>query len=325
LHYNIYEVEIYNGFESFYEINKPILTIGTFDGVHIGHQKIIQKLIKQASEHGGETVLFTFNPHPRTVLFPDSHEIKLIQTQEEKLLKLKRFGIQHTIIYPFTKEFSNTPASSFISNYLVDKIHVNTIIIGYDHQFGKNREGSLEHLKELSPKYNFNVIEIPAQDIDEVNVSSTKIRLALENGDMKTANAYLGEPFQLNGVVVEGKGIGRTIGFPTANVQIENPLKIIPKIGVYAVRCTIEEKMYHGMMNIGIRPTVSTSQKQSIEVHLFDCNENLYNRSILVEVIQFIRDEQRFETLEHLTNQLKNDAIQTRHILSTISSELYAI
>lgn len=322
------KVKVFNGLEEIYKIQNPVLTIGTFDGVHVGHQKIIQKIVQKARELKGETVLFTFHPHPRTVLFSEHHNLKLIQTQEEKLEKLKRQGIENIIVFPFSKDFSRTPATEFIRDYLVNKIQVHTIVIGYDHQFGKNREGSLEHLQELAAIYGFNVLEIPAHDIDEVNVSSTKIRYALEAGDIQTANSYLGEPFQMNGLVVHGKGLGRKIGYATANVYIADELKIIPKIGVYAVRCEIDEKICFGMMNIGVRPTVNSEKDKSektIEVHLFDFNEDLYGKTILIEVMQFLRDEHRFESLEELTKQLRKDETTARDMLGSVPMELFTL
>ncbi len=320
-------MKVFNGLEEIYQIQNPVLTIGTFDGVHVGHQKIIQNIVQKARELNGETVLFTFHPHPRTVLFPEHHNLKLIQTQDEKLAKLKRQKIENIIVFPFSKEFSRTPATEFIRDYLVNKIQVHTIVIGYDHQFGKNREGSLEHLQELSTVYGFSVHEIPAHDIDEVNVSSTKIRRALENGEVETANAYLGEPFQLNGVIVHGKGLGKTIGFPTANVFIADELKIIPKNGVYAVRCEINDSVQFGMMNIGVRPTVAEEEKaeKTIEVHLFDFEEDLYGKNILIEVIQFLRDEHRFDSVLELTKQLEKDETTARNLLDSVSVELYTL
>ncbi|MEO9258505.1 MAG: riboflavin biosynthesis protein RibF, partial [Crocinitomicaceae bacterium] len=260
-------MNIFDASETIPLIKKPVLTIGTFDGVHIGHQKIISRINKSAKEIGGESVLFTFYPHPRTVIFPDDDNLRLLQTQEEKLAKLKRFGLDNIIIYPFTKEFSRTSATHFVRDCLVNQIGAVKIVIGYNHQFGKNREGSLEQLRELAPIYGFEVEEIPAQEIDEVNVSSTKIRNALLSGEIETANKFLQEPFQLNGVVEHGKALGRTIGFPTANISIENKLKIIPKTGVYFVRCSVDNIAYFGMMNIGFRPTIDdqNAEKPLIE------------------------------------------------------------
>ncbi|GAA0874530.1 bifunctional riboflavin kinase/FAD synthetase [Wandonia haliotis] len=318
-------MKVFNGLEKVYSIPNPVLTIGTFDGVHLGHQKILEKIKRRAEEIGGETVLFTFHPHPRTVLFPEHHNLKLIQTQEEKLDKLRRIGVDNIIVYPFSKEFSRTPATSFVRDYLVNKIKVHTIVIGYDHQFGKNREGSLEHLQELAPMFGFEVIEISAREVDDVNVSSTKIRKALERGDIQTANTFLGEPFQLTGKVVKGKGIGRGIGYPTANIEVADELKMIPANGVYAVRCQVKGRIVSGMMNIGVRPTLDDSETRTIEVNLFDFREDIYDEKILVEVIQFLRSEKRFESIDELILQIQHDEKTTRNILSDISMELHSL
>lgn len=301
-------MKIFNGFDQLSEIPNPVLTIGTFDGVHLGHQKILQMLNNEAKKIGGESVLFTFYPHPRMVLLPNSHGLKLIQTQEEKIEKLEKMGLQNLIILPFTKEFSNLSATEFVEEYLVNRLHVSKLVIGYDHQFGKNREGSLDFLKSIAPSYNFEVIEISAKEIDDVNISSTKIRTAIENGNISVANAYLGQPFELKGKVIKGKELGKMIGFPTANIQLESDLKILPKIGVYAVEIILPSNtLCKGMMNIGIRPTVSNENSLSIEVHIFDFNENLYDTFIVVRLLSYIRSEQKFSSVDELKKQLQQD------------------
>lgn len=309
-------MKVYREFDSIGKIKNPVLTIGTFDGVHIGHQKIIQKINDIAHQIGGESVLFTFSPHPRTILNPDKHGLKLIQTEAEKIAKLERMGLDHLIVYPFTKAFSNTKASDFVADFLVDKLHVHHIVVGYDHQFGKNREGSLEHLQEMSKTLAFQVLEIPAQDIDEVNVSSTKIREAIESGNMELANTYLMERFTLSGKVIHGKSLGNKIGFPTANFLIEDPLKIIPKSGVYAVEVLLESgERKGGMMNIGIRPTVDNDFNNKMEVHIFDFEEDLYGQEISVSLFKRMRDEIQFDSLESLINQLQKDEQNIRSFL----------
>jgi riboflavin kinase/FMN adenylyltransferase len=315
-------VKVFNGFDSILEIKNPVLTIGTFDGVHIGHQKIIERLNEEAAKIDGESVLFTFYPHPRMVLFPDSHGLKLIQTQTEKIDKLRNCGLQNVIVFPFTKEFSRLTAIEFVRDYLVNKLNVKKLVIGYDHQFGKNREGSLEFLQEIAETYDYEVIEIPAQDIDEVNVSSTKIRNALLIGDIETANNFLGENFELTGTVVKGNQIGSQIGFPTANIQIDSELKLIPGNGVYAVNVRLEDgALVKGMLNIGTRPTVSTSDELRIEVHLFDTSLNLYGQKLTVRFLTRVRDERRFEDKESLINQLKNDEITIRNIFLAVHND----
>lgn len=305
-------MNIYNDFSSISAIKNPVLTIGTFDGVHIGHKKIIDQLNEEAVKIGGESVLFTFFPHPRMVIFPESHGLKLIQTQEEKLEKLKEMGLQNVIVFPFTFEFSRLTALEFVRDMLVNQLHVKKLVIGYDHQFGKNREGSIHFLRDVAETYEFEVIEIPAQDIDAVHVSSTKIREALLTGDIEKANDYLGAPFELIGNVVKGKQLGRTIGFPTANLKLANELKIIPQNGVYAVKVFYQENCFEGMMNIGIRPTIESENDTTIEVHIFDFDQTIYGESLRVELYNKTRDEQKFNGIEALKNQLKLDEISIR-------------
>ena len=249
-------MKVFQGFDQIKEIKNPVLTIGTFDGVHLGHQKIIDQLNFEAEKIGGESVLFTFYPHPRMILYPESHGLRLIQTQAEKIDKLRRMGLQNVVIHPFTQEFSRLSAIEFVRDFLVNQVGVKKLVIGYDHQFGKNREGSIEFLMEVCETYGFEVIEIAAQEIDEVNVSSTKIRNAIKAGDIETANTFLGEPFLLNGIVVEGSALGRELGYPTANIDVQSDIKLIPGNGVYAVQVEVDGVWHQGMMNIGVRPTI---------------------------------------------------------------------
>ncbi len=311
-------MKIFNGFEEITSIKNAVLTIGTFDGVHIGHQKILQKLQEEAYKIEGETVLFTFYPHPRMVLNPTNHGLKLIQTQEEKIKKLKKLGLENIIIQPFTEAFSNLTAQDFIEKFLIEKLNVKKLVIGHDHQFGKNREGTLSFLIEMSEIHNFEVIEIPAQEINEVNISSTRVRKAIESGDVQVANSYLGEPFELNGFVVKGNQLGRTIGFPTANILIDESIKIIPKRGVYAVEVQLPNYTYYiGMMNIGIRPTVDQQLNETIEVNIFDFNEEIYSSEIKIKLYSRIRDEHKFDSIEKLKEQLSNDEKTCRSYFST--------
>lgn len=307
-------MKVFNSFENLESIINPVLTIGTFDGVHVGHQKIIKKINKEAEKNNGQSVLLTFYPHPRIVLNPENHGLSLIQTQEEKLEKLEHFGLDNVIVIPFTPAFSNLSAEEFVIKFLVEKLKVNTIIIGYDHQFGKNREGGVNFLNTISTKYNFNVIEIPAQEINDVNISSTRIRKAIENGEIEIANKYLGEPFSLNGKIIKGKQLGRTIGYPTANIELLSSLKIIPKKGVYLVKIKINQIEYSGMMNIGTRPTVSNSNDVSIEVNIFNFNNDIYGEEVEVSILKKIRDEKKFDSIEKLKNQLKEDEQNCIHI-----------
>jgi riboflavin kinase/FMN adenylyltransferase len=312
-------MRIFNGFEQIKSIPNSVLTIGTFDGVHIGHQKILQQLNQEAIKIGGESVLFTFYPHPRMVLFPDNHGLKLIQTQEEKLDKLNRIGLQNVIVQPFTSEFSNLTATQFVRDFLVDKLKVKKLVIGHDHQFGKNREGGLEFLKNMSKIYDFEVIEIPAQEINEVNISSTRIRKAIESGNIEIANTFLGEKFEINGIVVKGNQLGRTIGFPTANILLENKIKILPKNGVYTVEILLpDNRLYTGIMNIGVRPTVNNDSKVAIEVYILDFDEIIYDSSIKIKLISRLRDEKKFNSLDELKTQLQQDEKYSRAFFTSI-------
>ncbi|MEJ6583799.1 MAG: bifunctional riboflavin kinase/FAD synthetase [Crocinitomicaceae bacterium] len=300
-------MKVFQGFDQLKEIKNPVLTIGTFDGVHLGHKKIIDQLNDEAKKIGGESVLFTFYPHPRMVLYPESHGLRLIQTQAEKIDKLRRMGLKNVIIHPFTKEFSRLSAIEFVRDFLVNQLNVKKLVIGYDHQFGKNREGSISFLLEVCQTYGFEVIEIAAQEIDEVNVSSTKIRNAIKTGDLEMANTFLGEPFLLEGVVIEGKALGRELGYPTANLNVESEIKLIPGNGVYAVNVEVDGVWHLGMMNIGVRPTIDEVDTPTIEVHLFDYNGNLYGKSLTVQLLSRDRDEFKFNSIDELKNQLKKD------------------
>lgn len=282
-----------------------MVTIGTFDGVHIGHQKIIEKLVSEAKASNKKSVLLTFFPHPRMVLQKDV-SIKLINTIDERAQHLEKLGLDYLIIHPFSREFSRLTALDFVRDILVNQLNISKLIIGYDHHFGKNREGNIEQLTEYSHLYDFTVEEIPAQDIDEVSVSSTKIRKALANGHLKTANNYLGYNFSLTGKVVNGKQLGGKIGFPTANIDIPEDYKLIPKTGVYIVKSIIDNTTIYGMMNIGNRPTVD-GEHQTIEVHYFNFNQNLYGKELTIELLYYLRDEQKFDSVSGLISQLKKD------------------
>jgi riboflavin kinase/FMN adenylyltransferase len=300
-------MKIHYGLHNNLNIPNPIVTTGTFDGVHIGHRKIIERLKSLAVENKGETVVITFEPHPRLVLFPEDSGLVLLSTMREKQELLTKAGIDHLIIVPFTKEFSRLSSHEWI-NMLMENLFLHTLVIGYDHHFGRNREGSIEQLKEFSRELEFNLEEIPAQDIDDIRVSSTKIRQALKEGEIKAANSFLQYPYSFTGIVVEGDKRGRTIGYPTANLKIEDPLKLIPADGVYAVNVWVDNKMYKGMLNIGLRPTVD-GKKHSIEVHIFDLEQDLYEKSITLQLMSKIRNEKKFESIDALKLQLDNDAM----------------
>ena len=302
-------MKVYYQLEDFKLPKKTTITTGTFDGVHIGHRTIINQLNKLAAETGTESVLLTFWPHPRKVLFPDGDPIELINTIDEKIKLLRDTGLQHLIIYPFSKEFSRLTAQDFVRNILVDKLKLKEFVIGYDHQFGRNREGNVQQLRELGSLYNFNITQINAQTLDEVNISSTKIRNAIKQGDVALANSYLNYNFQITGKVVKGKQLGRTIGFPTANLDLGLVDKILPKNGVYSCFAVVNNQKLKGMLNIGLNPTVENSSKIKIEVNLFDFNGNLYGQEIQLQVINRLRDEQKFKSTDSLTLQLKKDKL----------------
>nr|MBI1229432.1 bifunctional riboflavin kinase/FAD synthetase [Cytophagales bacterium] len=299
-------MKIYEDFNEFEPIAHAVVTIGTFDGVHLGHRKILNRVRILADKAQGETVLITFWPHPRMVLRPDDHNIKLLSTFEEKKRLLQAFGVDHLISIPFTKAFSETTSEEFIHHILIDKINTKTLVIGYDHKFGKGREGGFEHLQANQETYGFELEEIPREDIDSIGISSTKIRKALEAGDITTANSFLGRPYEITGTVVTGKQIGRAMGFPTANIAVADPNKLIPKDGAYVITALVDGKPVRGMLNIGQRPTLSGDTK-TIEAHLFDFTGTIYGQELRVSFLEFLRPERKFSGLEELKAQLALD------------------
>ena len=300
-------MRIFEGIESLGEIKNPVVTIGTFDGVHLGHQKIIEQLNLEAEKIVGESVLLTFDPHPRTVLFPENHNVKLIQTLDEKFQVLEKFDLKNVVLVPFTKEFSELSATDFVEQILVGNLKAKKVVIGYDHQFGRNREGNIQFLKSVSEKYGFEVIEISAKSIDEINISSTKIRDSLLRGDVETAKLFLSRPYEISGTVIQGNQLGRTLGFPTANVKVDSELKLIPANGVYAVRVKIAEKMHFGVMNIGTKPTVNANEEKSLEVFIFNFDMNIYGLEMTLFFDVFVRNEKKFANLEELKKAISND------------------
>ena len=294
----------YNSLDNFKSDFKTIVTIGTFDGVHIGHSYIINYLNKIAKREGGESVLLTFSPHPRLVINKEHSHLKLIDTLDEKKEKLKNLGLQNFVVQKFTKEFSRIKYVNFVRDILVKKLNVDHLVIGYDHQFGRNREGSIKELQELSQLYNFKVEEIPPQKREDVSISSTKIRNLVLEGDIETANKYLANNFLLSGTVIDGEKIGRTINYPTANISFDKD-KLIPKAGVYAVTINVLNKSFNGMLNIGI-------QQQKIEVHIFDFSKNIYGLDIKIEFKKLIRSNIKFTNISQLKNQLIEDEKKCR-------------
>ena len=304
-------MNIYHSIHDFTTSKRTVFTLGTFDGVHIGHNKIIERLLNASSEEEQSLVL-TFFPHPRMVLQNES-DIKLLNTISERTYLLEKTGLQNLIIHPFNQAFSRLTAEEFVKDILVDIFKIKKIIIGHDHRFGRNRTANIDDLIVFGKEYGFEVEQISAQEIDEVSISSTKIRNALIEGKIALANEYLGYNYFFSGTVIHGKKLGRTIGFPTANLKIEESYKLIPAIGVYAVKCFIGNERINGMLNIGTNPTVE-GQNLSIEVHLFDFDEDLYGQKIRVELIKHIRDEQKFASLDELKAQLHKDQLFARQL-----------
>jgi riboflavin kinase/FMN adenylyltransferase len=294
-----------NGINNFLIHSPTILTLGTFDGVHKGHQKILKKLNSEANKAKLKSIVLTFFPHPRIVLNPRSN-LKLINTIKERSELLEKSGIDFLITHPFDKTFSELSPEKFVKNILVDKLKIKKILIGYDHKFGKNRTAGIEDLKKFGLKYDFDVIEISAKEQNKVTISSTKIRKSIENGDFNKAKSFLGYHFNIEGLVIKGNAIGRTIGFPTANLDVSEDYKLIPKRGVYLIFSLIENKKVFGMMNIGIKPTLN-NDRETIEVNFFDWEKDLYKKLIKVYVLDFIRDEQKFTSLIKLEEQMKLD------------------
>lgn len=293
-----------------------VVTIGTFDGVHLGHRKIIDRLIASASSNNYESVVLTFFPHPRMVVQKDQN-IKLINTIDERTKLLKNTGLDHLIIHPFTQEFSRLSAQDFVSEILVKQLKVKKVIIGYDHHFGRNRNANIDDLKRFGEEFEFDVEEISKQDIDDVAISSTKIRKALEIGDLAKANEYLGSPFMLTGTIARGKGIGKTLNYPTANLKIPESYKIIPAKGVYVVKSQIFDATYYGMMSIGTNPTVGGSDL-TIETYFFDLDADLYNQNLSIFLLTRIRDEKKFDNVDQLISAMQADEDFSKKYINTL-------
>ena len=310
--------------QSLADFNKDmqtVVTIGTFDGVHLGHQKIIAQLVQKAKEMGLPSVVLTFFPHPRMVLQQDSH-IKMLQSIDERAEKLAALGVDYLVVHPFTKEFSRMHAQDFVSDILVHGLHAKHILIGYDHRFGRNRNANIEDLRRYGAQFDFEVSEISAREIDAMAVSSTKIRKALENGNVQRAATFLGASYTLHGRVISGKKIGRSLGFPTANIQPDFTQKLIPKEGVYVVYTHWKGILIYGMLNIGQNPTIPSEDSQpskqhpKVEVHLFDFSEDVYDQTLSISFLKRLRDEEKFPSLDQLKAQL---ALDKKKALSFIS------
>lgn len=313
-------MNIYTSLDDIKSIKNPVLTIGTYDGVHLGHQKIITYLNEEAKRVKGESVVFTFHPHPRMVLHPDDHQLELIQTIDERIEKLEAAGVDHLIVFPFSYEFSRLSSVEFVRDILVNQIGLHTLVVGYDHHFGRNREGSMAQLEELAPLYEFEVKEISAFMQDEVKISSTKIRNALKSGEVDVAAQFLGAYFELSGEVIHGDKIGTQLNYPTANVKIKEDYKLIPADGVYAVKVIVGEGEFSGMLNIGNRPTLGDGLEKRIEVNLFDFNQDIYGERITLKLIKYIREDKTFENLEALKKEIEKDESKCRLVLGDYQS-----
>ncbi len=307
-------MKIYHQLADFHPPRYSVVTSGTFDGVHLGHQKILGRLKELAERKQGETVLLTYWPHPRLILQPKDNNLRLLTTLTEKVKLMEELGVDHLIILPFTKELSQMSSEEFIREILVEKIQTKTLVIGYDHKFGKNREGSFEYLQSHSHLFGFDMEEISRQDVDDLAVSSTKIRTALAQGDISTASKYLGRPYFLSGQVVKGQQIGRSIGFPTANIHVVDNYKLLPRDGAYAVYAEVRNIRYKAILNIGDRPTVD-GKKKTIEAHLIDFDGDVYGQELFIHFQEFLREEERFENLDALKNQLVIDRERAIFIL----------
>jgi riboflavin kinase / FMN adenylyltransferase len=309
-------VQIHYGLDKFNAV-RPVITIGTFDGVHLGHRQVISRLKEISADLNGESVVFTFYPHPRIIVDKKEDSLRLLSTQEEKIALLQNMDIDHLVVYPFTEEFSKLTYHEFVKDILVDKMHLNTLVIGYDHKFGQDRQGDFLSLKILSTELGFNVERLDEFLLEDTVVSSTKIRKALDEGNIRKANHYLGYKYILMGRVIEGKQLGRKLGFPTANIETYDAHKLVPRDGVYAVRVELKGKFYKGMLNVGVRPTVNyNADNRSIEVHLFDFNQDIYLEDVTLHFEERIRDEQKFSGLEELSAQLLKDKESVLQILS---------
>jgi riboflavin kinase / FMN adenylyltransferase len=301
---------------SFPELSQAVVTSGTFDGVHLGHQKIIQRLLEITRATKGQSVVVTYWPHPRMVLQADNQSsLQLLSTIEERIEQLANFPLDYLLIIPFTKKFASLTSEEYVNQILISTIRTKIFVIGYDHRFGKGREGSFHYLQQHAPAFGFQVEEIPARDIDHVAVSSTKIRKALESGNIATANSYLGRPYSLTGQVVRGRQLGRTIGYPTANIQVNDAHKLIPSQGIYAVQVKVLNQVYGGMLSIGTNPTVGGTE-QTIEVNIFNFNQDIYDQFITLSFIAYLREERNLPSLTALQQQLQLDQEQALALLN---------
>lgn len=308
-------MNVYNSLTDLPEFQNAVITIGSYDGVHRGHQKILERVNQLAEEKDGESIVITFHPHPRQIIYPNDKSLRLLNTIDEKVALFERYGVDNVVVVPFTVEFSQQSADEYIQKFLLEKFNPKCIVIGYDHRFGLNRQGDIKYLKWYSEEKNFEVIEIPRQDIDNIGISSTKIRNHLENGRVNDANNLLNHNYSMSGTVVRGQGIGKDLGYPTANIEIRNEHKLIPPQGIYAVHIIYRDQSYDGMLYIGDRPTLAAHNNRTIEVNIFDFQKDIYGEKLKIEFVNFIRGDEKFESLEGLSEQLGKDKIAAQEIL----------
>ncbi len=309
-------MKIYNNIVELAAIQFPVATIGMFDGVHLGHQQILAHLVSKAQKNYGESIVITFDTHPRIVLHHESYKLKFINSYQEKIQLIEKAGVDHLIFLPFTKEFSLQSTAAFVKDFLVNSLHIKALILGYDNRFGNKENNNFSQLSVISNEFKFEIEQVEVKEMDGHAVSSSKIREALDKGEIQIANELLGYPYELSGKVVLGNQIGKKIGFPTANIDLENDFKLIPSMGVYAIRVEWNNHIYNGMLNIGIRPTLNIN-KLSIEAHLFDFDTNIYGQYIKVYFVDKIREEQRFDNLNELVVQLHKDKITATTLLNS--------
>jgi riboflavin kinase / FMN adenylyltransferase len=307
-------MKIYHKLSDFKPKGNAVVTIGTFDGVHLGHQKILKRLTEKAKEVNGESVVLTFWPHPRLVISPNDDNLKLLTTIDEKTEILEKLDLDHLLILPFTREFSELSAEKYIEDILLEAIGTSTLVIGYDHRFGKNREGGIDYLIKNASRYKIEIEEISRQELEKITISSTKIRKSLENGEICAVNELLNRNYSFDGPVVKGRQLGQTIGFPTANISVQKNYKLIPKNGVYATKIFLRNEVFYGIMNIGNRPTVDGIGRTQ-EVHIFDFQDDIYGEVIKVEVLDFIREETKFDSIQELIKQIELDCITAKTLI----------
>ncbi len=314
-------MEVYHNLEALPDLEKSVITIGSFDGIHIGHQKIIDRLVNLSDEHNVPNVVITFDPHPRSIVYPKDESLRLLSSLEEKIDLFEKYGVDHLVIVPFTIEFSQISAQEYIEKFLIQNFKPSYIVIGYDHRFGLNRTGDLNLLKLNQSKYNYDILEISKQEIDEITISSTKIREALIGGDLETANTLLNHPYQVSGKVVSGRKLGTEIGFPTANIRPENPKKIIPKDGIYTCQVIHNKVSYNGMLYIGDVPTIGTDNAKTIEVNIFDFDTDIYDERVSIHVLHYLRDDKKFDGIEALKQQLQLDREASLKFFDTLGHQ----